>query len=81
MIWCELSETLADLVGSITATDGTGLVITGAELRIPLEVRTETRDGCLVVFAQPPHTRWKSGFLPLTHTSRLVIGPEEEHAG
>jgi hypothetical protein len=79
MIWNELSETLAGLAGSIVPPSGTGLVVTEAEFRVPLEIRTAIREGRLVILAQPPHTRWKSGFLPATHMSQVRIGAEAGH--
>ena len=79
MIWNELSETLAGLVGSIVPPSDTGLVVTEAEFRVPLEVRTAIREGRLLILAQPPHTRWKSGFLPATHISQVRISAEAGH--
>jgi hypothetical protein len=81
MIWNELSETLASLAGSIMPAPGTGLVVTEAEIQVPLEIRTAVRQGKLLIFAQPPHTRWKSGFLPATHMSQVRIGAEPDHGG
>ena len=81
MIWNELSETLASLARSMMPPAGTGLVVTEAELRVPLEIRTAVRKGQLVILAQPPHTRWKSGFLPATHISQVRISAEPEDGG
>ena len=73
MNWNTLSDTLIELARAIVAPPGVGLVVTEAELSVPLEVRLErSRDG-LQVFAQPAHSRWKSGFLPPTHMSGMTF--------
>jgi hypothetical protein len=74
----ELAETLAALAEGVSTlpAEGTGLYVTHAELAVPLEVRAGIRDQQLVFFAQPPHSRWRSGFLPPTHISRLSIAAE-----
>ena len=75
MNWNELGDTLLELVSSVVL-DGPGdLVVTDAELSVPLEIQLGRRQGRLVLFAQPPHSRWRSGFLPATHMSRLTVGP------
>ena len=79
MIWNELSETLAGLAGSIMPPPGMGLIVTDAEFQVPLEIRTVVRGGRLIILAQPPHTRWKSGFLPATHMSQVRVGAEAGH--
>jgi len=79
MIWNELSETLVGLAGSVAPPPGTGLVVTEAEFRMPLEIRTTIREGRLLILAQPPHSRWKSGFLPATHMSQVRISAEAGH--
>jgi hypothetical protein len=76
VIWNELTDTLTALACHVTPAGGDGLLVTEAELLIPLEVRTAVRGGRLVILAQPPHTRWKSGFLPSTHVARMRIGLE-----
>jgi hypothetical protein len=81
MIWNELSETLALLAGSILPPADSGLVVTDAEFQVPLEIRTAVRKGQLLILAQPPHTRWTSGFLPATHIGQLRIGAEPEDGG
>ena len=69
----ELANTLVDLVTAIEPPPGSGLAVTGAELDVPLEVVPAVRDGRLVILASPPHSRWRSGFLPQVHGARLVI--------
>jgi hypothetical protein len=81
MIWNELSETLASMAGSIVPPAGSGLVVTEAEFQLPLEIRTAVREGQLLILAQPPHTRWKSGFLPATHMSQVRISAEPDDGG
>lgn len=77
----ELAATLLHLVESLTPTAGAGLVVTEAELEIPLEVASVVRRGELVFFAAPPHTRWQSGVLPPVQSSRLRVVLDEEERG
>jgi hypothetical protein len=72
----QLSDTLDALAESVIPADGAGLTVTEVELRVPLEVRPALEDGRLIFLAQPPHSRWLSGFLPHTHMSRLLISVE-----
>lgn len=81
MRWNSLAGTLTELVQSIVPPAGTGLVVTEAELRVPLEVHVAPGHDGLVVLAQPPHSRWRSGFLPPTHMSRISIAVESGDAG
>jgi len=71
--WTELGDSLLALVSGLIAPSGDGLVVTRAELAVPLEVRLIRRDGGLVLCAQPPHSRWLAGFLPAVHVSRLTV--------
>jgi hypothetical protein len=79
----ELSETLAAVVESLAPPEGAGLVLTDAELDVPLEVASAMREGELVFYGCVPHTRWRSGVLPPVHSSHLrvalVDAPEEGH--
>ena len=79
----ELADTLAAVAESvgIMPVEGSGLTVTEAEVALPLEVRAVIRGNQLVFFAQPPHSRWRSGFLPPTHISRLRIVAEGMSAG
>jgi hypothetical protein len=84
MIRRELSETLVALVESFLAAPDSGLVVTGVTLDVPLEVLSGVRDGRLVFYGSPPHTRWRSGVLPPVHLSRLeveLVEGEEEAGG
>ena len=70
-MWVELADTLIGLGRSMQAPPECGIVVTRAEVEIPLEVSVGVRRGRLVFFAMPPHTRWKSGVLPPVHLSRM----------
>lgn len=70
-----LAETLAALVGALPSAVEAGVVVAEATIEVPLEVWSEADGGQLVFYAAPPHTRWKAGFLPSTHMSRLRVEP------
>jgi hypothetical protein len=62
------------LVESVSPPPAGPLYVTEVELSVPLEVGTGAgRDGELLFFAQPPHSRWKAGVLPQVHMSRLRV--------
>jgi hypothetical protein len=68
-----LSDTLEDLIGAVSAPEGMGLSLTGAEFDLPVEVRLATGpDGELVLLAEPSSVRWHSGFEAVVHRLRLV---------
>jgi hypothetical protein len=75
----ELSETLGAIVESLAPPEGTGLVLTDAELDVPLEVGSAVRDGELVFYGRVPHTRWRFGVLPPVHVSHLRVALVEGH--
>lgn len=77
----ELSDTLAALVESVQSPPGSGLVVTEAEIDIPLEVQGGVRGGELILFGGPPHTRWKSGVLPQVHMGHIRVALVEDEAG
>ncbi len=81
MLWNALSETLLQLVESVQAPPGSGMTVTEALIEIPLEVQSAVRSGELVFFANPPHSRWKSGVLPDVHLGRLRIELMEAGSG
>ncbi len=81
MRWNTLSETLAELASALVPPPGTGLVVTEAEVAVPLEVRIATTRSGLVFLAQPGQTRWKTGFLPPTHLTRVSFQLESGDAG
>jgi hypothetical protein len=73
MVWNELAHTLISLIEGISAPAGSELIVTEAEVEIPMEVQGATREGELIFFGNPPHTRWVSGVLPQVHMVRLRI--------
>ncbi len=73
MSWSELSDTLLALVEGFDAPPGSGLVVTEVLIDVPIEAMTAVRDGKLVVYGSPPHTRWKSGVLPPVGLGRLHV--------
>jgi len=72
-MWTELSDTLIALVQALEPPPETGLLITEAEIELPLEVHSALADGRLIFLATPPHSRWKAGFLPGTQLGKLHI--------
>ena len=77
----ELADTLIELVRAVTPPPDTGLVVTEALLDVPLEVQPVTDRGRLVFLGDVPHSRWKSGFLPQTHLTRITVTLVEEPNG
>ncbi|MES1245549.1 MAG: hypothetical protein ABUT39_28345 [Acidobacteriota bacterium] len=77
MAWNELADTLLQLVESVSPDAGSGLVVTEAELEMPLEVSSAVRQGRLVFCASAPHSRWKAGFLPPVHRTRIRVEIDE----
>lgn len=73
MIRHELADTLLNLIEGVTPPAAHGLIVTEAELDIPLEVTGGFQLGELVFYSSVPHSRWKAGFLPHTHMGRLRI--------
>ena len=73
MMWRELGDTLAALISAVTPPAESGLVVTSAELDVPLEVVGGVHKGQLVFYGNVPHSRWKTGFLPTVNPSRLVV--------
>lgn len=78
MIYRELGDTLAALVAALTPTADSGLVVTHAELDVPLEVTGAVEHGRLVFYGNVPHSRWQAGFLPPVHPGRLVVALLED---
>lgn len=70
-----LADTLLQLFEGIEATPG--LVVTALEVDLPLEVSTVVQGGELVFQAQPPHSRWVSGFMPPVQRTRVKLALEE----
>jgi hypothetical protein len=73
----ELHRTLVAAVEAVSPPAGSGLVVTAADIDLPLEIVVGERDGRPVVAGTAPHTRWESGFLPQVHLGRLRIEATE----
>jgi hypothetical protein len=73
----ELAETLLAIAESVLPDNDVPLVVSEAIVELPLEISSGMADGRLQFFARPPHSRWKTGFLPEVHQSRLRIGLSE----
>jgi hypothetical protein len=85
MMLQELGDTLVALITAVSPPPEYGLIVTYAELDVPLETFGGVENGQLVFYGNVPHSRWKSGFLPPVHPSRLVVTlleyePEDDHA-
>ena len=61
MNWSELGDTLLELVSSVTLAGPGGLVVTSAELSIPLEIQLGRRDGRLVSSRSRPTAVGEAG--------------------
>lgn len=73
MTYRPLGDTLLALVSAVRPPEGSGLVVTEAEMTVPLEVFSGREQGDLVFYASVPHTLWKSGVLPPVHTGVLKV--------
>ncbi|MFL6331788.1 MAG: hypothetical protein ACJ754_00430, partial [Pyrinomonadaceae bacterium] len=84
LMWYELADTLIAVVESVQAPPGSGLLVTEADVEMPLEVMGAVQNGRLIFYGSPPHTRWKSGVLPPVSIGRIHVGlleePEEERS-
>jgi hypothetical protein len=69
----ELADTLMALAEALIAPVANGIVVTDAEVEMPLEVIAATRGGQLVFFGSAPHTRWRTGVLPEVHVVKLHV--------
>jgi hypothetical protein len=70
----ELAAALEQAIDAILDASVGSLVITHAEIELPLEVAAGSRRGKLVFFGSAPHTRWVSGVLPAVHVAKLCVG-------
>jgi hypothetical protein len=83
----ELHHTLTAAVEALSPPAGSGLVVTEAELDLPLELVAGERGGRPVIAGTAPHSRWVAGFLPAVHLAHLRVAlvddpiPERRHAG
>jgi hypothetical protein len=71
----ELHTTLVEAIDALSPPTGTGLIITGASLDLPLELvaATDRATGQPVIAGSAPHSRWDSGFLPPVHVAHVEI--------
>jgi hypothetical protein len=69
----ELSETLIELIESVSPQTDAGLIITEAEIDLPLEADSVVQKNELVFLGNVPHSRWKSGFLPPITMSHIRV--------
>jgi hypothetical protein len=68
-----LSETLLQVVNALHPPPDSGLLITEAEIELPLELWAVVQERHLVIAGSAPHTRFRSGVLPPVHLSRLRV--------
>lgn len=73
MSWSELSATLAELVRGVQAPAGSGLVVTSAEMDVPLEVAMGFDGDELVFYGRVPHSRWSGGFQQQAQLSHIEV--------
>lgn len=74
----ELAQTLIELIESVSPPTGSGLIVTEAEIDVPLESSSVVQKNELVFLGDVPHSRWKSGFLPPVTISHIRVVLEEE---
>ena len=53
--------------------EDSGLVVTEAEIDVPLEVLSGIENDQMVFYGSVPHSRWEAGFLPPVHMSKLRL--------
>jgi hypothetical protein len=75
-----LADTLIELARAVQAPSGAGLTVTEALIELPLEVWTGTGREGMVLYAAPPHSRWRAGVLPPVHMTRMEFALVEEAA-
>ena len=69
----QLHHTLTAAVEALSPQARSGLVVTEAELDLPLEIVAAEQGGRLLIAGTAPHSRWSSGFLPEVHVAHLHI--------
>ena len=74
----ELADTLTRLIECVDVPAPPGIVVTSAEIELPLEVTQAVRDGRLVFYGSAPHSRWKAGVLPEVNLAKLRVAIDEE---
>jgi hypothetical protein len=75
-----LAETLLQVIEAIRPPRDSGLVITEAEIELPLELWAVAQGRTLLIAGSAPHSRFKSGVLPQVHLSRMrleLLEPDE----
>ncbi len=77
MFWHELADTLLSYIESVEPHADAAIQVTRASFQFPLEVSGGLKDGKLVMLANPPHTRWKSGVLPPLHQAAMSVSFDE----
>lgn len=69
-----LGDVLLQLVTAVTdAAQERSMLVEQATLDVPLECSVHIERGDVVLRASAPHSRFRSGFLPPVHMSRLRI--------
>jgi hypothetical protein len=68
-----LADTLLEVVDAVRPPDASGLVITDADIELPLELSAVVHDHKVLVAGSAPHTRWRTGVLPPVHLTRLHV--------
>jgi hypothetical protein len=74
----ELSQTLIELIESVRPPADSGLIVTEAELDVPLETSSAVAKDQLIILGNVPHSRWKAGFLPPVANASIRVVLEEE---
>jgi hypothetical protein len=74
----EFSETLIELIESVKPPPETGLIVTEAEIEVPLEISGAVHKNKLIFLGNVPHSRWKSGFLPKVTLGHIRVVLEED---
>lgn len=74
----ELSQTLIELIEGVQPPEDSGLIVTEAELDVPLEIGSAIRGNKMIFLADVPHSRWKAGFLPTVTMSKIRVVLDEE---
>ena len=80
----QLHHTLTAAVEAVSPQAQSGIVVTEAELDLPLEIVVAEQAGRLLIAGTAPHSRWDSGFLPEVHLAHLsieLVDPPERHGG
>ena len=75
----EFAQTLIELIEAVSPPPESGLIVTEAELDIPLEASSVVRKNELIFLGNVPHSRWKSGFLPSVTMGRIRVVLDEEN--